>query len=331
MGSRVFIWGGALLANGSERQDGSIYDPATDTWTPISTTNAPAARVGATCAWNGTVVLVFGGGDLAASQDLNTGGRYNPSTDSWQTTAVSGAPPARRRAFTAWSGTRFVVFGGENKSGAAMKDALRYDPAFDSWDPKAAGAPSGATGQATSLVGGDMLVFGGFAASELSTLDAFSVSTNAWSSPSNTNPPTARSGAFAAAAGTKWVVWGGASASTPKGDGNRYDAAGKSWLGAMSATNAPSARRIQNFRTGWALSAGAMAVAIVAGRGVSDTFEKNGGLYDVSADAWTAIPAWPSGANHEWGAAAMTDAELVVWSGLDGTTITSTGERWLRP
>src|SRR5262249_15859507 len=48
-----------------------------DTWTATTLTNAPAARAGHTAVWTGSEMIVWGGGDD------NTGGRYNPSTDTW--------------------------------------------------------------------------------------------------------------------------------------------------------------------------------------------------------------------------------------------------------
>src|SRR5262249_8747215 len=56
-----------------------------DTWTPTSTTNAPEARVIHTAVWIGSEMIVWGGEDVSGGV-LNTGGRYNPSTDSWTAT-----------------------------------------------------------------------------------------------------------------------------------------------------------------------------------------------------------------------------------------------------
>ena len=74
-----------------------------DTWTATSTTNAPSARPGHTAVWTGSEMIVWGGFNLrqigAATQiygsTLNTGGRYNPGTDSWSATSITDAPAAR--------------------------------------------------------------------------------------------------------------------------------------------------------------------------------------------------------------------------------------------
>jgi len=55
--------------------------PNTDSWIATTTANAPSARAGHTASLDGTEMIVWGG---ANDMDvLNTGGRYNPNTDSW--------------------------------------------------------------------------------------------------------------------------------------------------------------------------------------------------------------------------------------------------------
>ncbi len=65
----------------------TISDTATgcipDTWTATTTNNAPDARYGHTAVWTGTEMIVWGG--FAGGMNLNTGGRYDPSSDSWGT------------------------------------------------------------------------------------------------------------------------------------------------------------------------------------------------------------------------------------------------------
>ena len=74
--------------------DGECAD---DTWTATTTTNAPTARVGHTAVWTGSEMIIWGGDfcDFTCHR-LNTGGRYNPSTDSWTATSTTNAPSDRR-------------------------------------------------------------------------------------------------------------------------------------------------------------------------------------------------------------------------------------------
>ena len=43
---------------------------------------------------------------------LNTGGRYNPGTDSWTATSTTNAPAARYVHTAVWTGSEMIVWGG---------------------------------------------------------------------------------------------------------------------------------------------------------------------------------------------------------------------------
>jgi N-acetylneuraminic acid mutarotase len=61
-GSKMIVWGGKEQNSGERNvNDGAAYDPATDTWTPISTTNAPEARWGHVAVWSNIGMIVWGG------------------------------------------------------------------------------------------------------------------------------------------------------------------------------------------------------------------------------------------------------------------------------
>src|SRR5262249_19244092 len=60
-----------------------------DQWTPTTTSDAPTGRSDHTGVWTGGEMIVWGGsGDTGFS---NTGGRYNPSTNSWTATTTTNA------------------------------------------------------------------------------------------------------------------------------------------------------------------------------------------------------------------------------------------------
>jgi len=99
-GSEMIVWGGGFNTGGR-------YDPYTDTWTATSTTNAPDARSGHTAVWTGSEMIVWGGGDIDFNGEefsLNTGGRYDPATDSWTATSTTSAPARQRENFIPPSG-----------------------------------------------------------------------------------------------------------------------------------------------------------------------------------------------------------------------------------
>src|SRR5438067_7410575 len=83
-----------------------------DTWTPTSLTNAPAARSAHTAVWTGSEMIVWGGSN---GTPLNTGGRYNPSTDTWTPTSIGVNTPVGRYSHTAvWTGSEMIVWGGRS-------------------------------------------------------------------------------------------------------------------------------------------------------------------------------------------------------------------------
>ena len=55
-------------------------------------------------------MIVWGGGNNGGY--LNSGGRYNPSTDSWIATSITDAPAARNFHTAVWTGTEMIVWGG---------------------------------------------------------------------------------------------------------------------------------------------------------------------------------------------------------------------------
>ena len=67
--------------SGAALNDGSIYTPATLSWTPMTNLAVPSTRWSALSAWTGTEFLVWGGSTAGGVRD--TGARFNPSTTLW--------------------------------------------------------------------------------------------------------------------------------------------------------------------------------------------------------------------------------------------------------
>ncbi len=111
-GAEMFVWGGA--DNSSVFNTGGRYTPGTDSWTATNTVNAPAARDLHTAVWTGSEMIVWGGGDrVITGNDFNTGGRYNPGTNSWTATTTTNAPLARDSQTVVWTGAEMIVWGGD--------------------------------------------------------------------------------------------------------------------------------------------------------------------------------------------------------------------------
>ena len=87
-------------------------------------------------------MIVWGGYD--GSNNLNTGGRYNPSTDSWTATSTTNAPTGRDHHTAVWTGSEMIVWGGVN--GFYLNTGGRYNPSTDSWTATSTtNAPTGRT------------------------------------------------------------------------------------------------------------------------------------------------------------------------------------------
>ena len=160
-GNKMIIWGGSIVTGGSgSTNTGGIYDSVTDAWTTISTVNAPSNRGCVNGVWTGSKFIVWGGciNPNSSGGGLNTGGIYDPSTDTWTTTSMTNVPTARVDNVTVWTGSRMIVFGGTVASGSSSSGGI-YDPSTDSWTTlNVTNAPTNAVNGVWT--GSKMLVWG---------------------------------------------------------------------------------------------------------------------------------------------------------------------------
>ena len=117
------------------------YNPSTNSWQVVSPVGAPAGRWAHTAIWTGTEMIVWGGELDAALNDTNTGGRYDPATDTWTLTSLNLGVPSERRNHTAvWTGSEMIVWGGDRFPFPLFLDTgARYNPATST------GRPAGGT------------------------------------------------------------------------------------------------------------------------------------------------------------------------------------------
>ncbi len=137
-GSEMIVWGGlaGFYVSFHEANTGGRYAPATDTWSPLSTIGAPTPRIDHVAIWTGSRMVVWGGRQLLSSNVFfDTGGRYDPVTDSWTPTSTVGAPSPRVPLVAVWTGSRTVVWGDAYTFAGATGSGGRYDPVADSWSP----------------------------------------------------------------------------------------------------------------------------------------------------------------------------------------------------
>src|SRR5438046_6659989 len=91
----------------------------------------------------------------------NTGGRYNPSTDSWTATSTINAPAARGSHTAVWTGSEMIVWGGWNGS-SYLNTGGRYNPSTDGWTATSlTNAPVGRSQHTAVWTGSQMILWGG--------------------------------------------------------------------------------------------------------------------------------------------------------------------------
>ena len=159
-GEQMLIWGGEYAASPlpAPINRGWTYSPASDTWQimgPAPTVDdsynliadaaAPQGRSGHSAVWTGTQMLIWGGID-ATGQPLSDGGRYDPSSDSWQPSSVVDAPAASAVAKAVWTDSTMLVWNGgqpelETMVGEPMRRIYlhRYEPVADLWSSSQSG------------------------------------------------------------------------------------------------------------------------------------------------------------------------------------------------
>ncbi len=214
-GSKMIIWGGRdNTYNGRYVglfNDGFLYDPRTDTWSgPISTINAPSARVLHSAVWTGTEMIVWGG--FSVTSQLGDGGRYNPTLDKWFPIETNGAPSARDGHFAAWTGTEMLIWGGENSAGR-LNTGKRYHPGPNTWGSalSTVGAPTGRAGGASVWTGSEMIVWGGISNEEvISNIGGrYDPVSDTWQSTTLTDALSRRRSNHGVWVGGEMIVWGG--------------------------------------------------------------------------------------------------------------------------
>jgi N-acetylneuraminic acid mutarotase len=259
----MVVWGGYDYASGTYKNDGGIYDPATDKWKAMAA--APSTIVGRSqmsVVWSTTTseMIVWGGySSSCSSYACVDGAAYDPAKDSWRT--LVGAPIAGRwKATAVWTGSEMIIWGGAAGSSTSypspvFKDGARFDPKTNVWTkfPDPAVDLDGRLDNAGVWTGKELLIYGGFGAYISPTYGkrngARYIPGGSWTTitaplDSDLATPTRFAMASWYAGGKLWV-WAGGNGSSSSGiavaGGATYDPATDKWA-SMDVTDAPTAR-----------------------------------------------------------------------------------------
>jgi len=300
--------------------DGGTWSPCLnpkdypDFWTETSTANAPLGRRSHSAVWTGSLMVVWGGYN---GSYLNSGGRYDPATDSWTATSLSNVPEARRYHTAVWTESSMTIWGGYN--GNYLNSGGRYDPATDTWAATSlTNVPQARSYHTAVWTGSAMIVWGGEGSgiSYLNTGGRYDPATDTWTATSLINAPAARRDHTAVWTGSEMIVWGGFSYTAPTCQslktGGRYDPAGNSWT-ATPLANAPERRR--NHTAVWTGS----EMIVWGGEYYPTCYDyyplNTGGRYDPAANSWTATSLTNAPTARVGHSAVWTGSSMIIWGG----------------
>jgi N-acetylneuraminic acid mutarotase len=330
-GEKMIVFGG-VWDNGFDKfrlATGGRYDPITDTWTPTSSTaNGPTFRIGHRAVWTGNEMIVWGGSD-AAFDAFASGARYDPLTDSWRQTSLTGAPEGRGGHAQVWTGDEMLVWGGDHRifnSSRPLNTGGRYDPVSDTWCnitevgvPQARALPSGV------WTGNRMIVWGGaIPGGTTNSGGSYDPASDTWAPISTTGAPEGRYFHAAVWTSDRMIVWGGDTGTATAGydTGGVYDPATDNWR-PTSLAGAPSAR----FGHAWTWTGEELVVFSGAACLYCPPF-RSGGRYDPVHDSWTPTselnaPAGSLGYRGIW-----TGREMIVYGPQGGGRYDPASDTW---
>jgi N-acetylneuraminic acid mutarotase len=254
-----------------------------------------------------------------------TGGRYNPSTDSWTATSIAHAPVARFSYPAVWSGTEMIIWGGFD-GGSYFNTGGRYNPGTNSWTATTvANAPIARFSHTAVWTGSEMIVWGGFGSNlaVLNTGGRYNPRTDTWTATSTTNAPTARELHTAIWTGSDMIVWSGYTNTNPAwvNTGGRYNPSTDTWV-ATNTTNAPGSR---DYHT--AVWTGSEMIVWGGLGGLFHNPLNTGGKYNPRTDTWIATSTTNAPTGRRLHTAVWTGSEMIVWGG-QGLDAVNTGGRY---
>jgi N-acetylneuraminic acid mutarotase len=203
-GTEMIVWG---------YSGGGAYNPTTNSWRNVSTTNVPAARRDHRSVWTGSKMIIWGGFSTdSSSSALNTGGCYDPTTNTWNTITTSGAPSPRAFHSAVWTGSEMLVWGGVTAptGGSFFSDGAKYNPISNTWTSIASDTLIPRAWHSAVWTGSNMIIWGGGdSINRYPNGRIYDPVINTWSTILGLGTPIARTDHSAVWTGGEMIVYGG--------------------------------------------------------------------------------------------------------------------------
>lgn len=235
-GTEMLVWGGdchsGTYCSSSQRsqiaQSGARYNPSTNSWTTMSTTNAPynAGESMSSSLSSQTTkgIGVWSGSEfISVSNNGNTNvliKKYNPSSNSW-TNLTAPSFSIKLSSKYVWTGSKLIIF--SQRDSASISYGGIYDYSADSWTEIVPDTTLGSphvslaaikdseavwTGTEVILIGGGMNNCEGFSAGRYKGV-RYNPTSGKWNLLNNVNAPFGQHGSQANWINGKLYVYGG--------------------------------------------------------------------------------------------------------------------------
>ena len=330
----MIVWGGTGAAG--ELNSGARYNPATDTWTAMTMTNAPGPRRGHAAVWTGTAMVIWAGYDSGIGNWRNDAASYDPATDTWTALPGGGAPSARSRFAYAWDAaqTELIIFAGWTAGGGItlVNDASRLVPGMP-WQGTTGSGLSAryylhgfmtGVGAATRFIAwGGEVGNGG----TLQTGARYNPANDTWAAMTNVGRPTARSRYMGVSTGNNVIFWGGWDGGAVRSDGALYDPVADSWTTLGGGPGGFLARSVATAvwtGTEMVVFGGADDPTYPGGT----VFFNDTAAYATLSNTWRSISPTNAPSVRADHTAVWSGTEMIVWGGTsNGVAVRADGAR----
>jgi N-acetylneuraminic acid mutarotase len=251
--------------------------------------------------------------------------------DDWQFTG--GGPSGRAFHTAVWTGSRMVVWGGDNGDNLGLNTGSMFDPVANSWTATTlTGAPSARHHHSAVWTTNRMIVWGGEAGvanpyiGTGSSFDPAGAGGGTWTAISAFGAPSARSRHTAVWTGTYMIIWGGIGATPTAGTrvntGARYrPTPNDDWASTLQDASTPAART--EHTAVWIQNA-----MVVWGGYNGTTVLNTGGKYNANFDSWSATPVSAFAPERSRHSAVSTDFQMLIFGGFNGADEVNTAAKY---
>lgn len=234
------------------------------------------------------------------------------NANTWASLSTTGAPSARVDHAVVWTGSKMIVWGGNNGSTDLGTGGL-YDPTTNSWTPMTtASAPSPRSAMTSVWTGSKMIIFGGGLLDDVTYFNnggMYDPNSDIWIATDTASAPAKRRWTTAVWTGSRMVLWGG---NSTVGGGVRLYTGGvfnpqmNLWT-AITTTGAPPQR--DSHAAVWT----GTEMLVWGGWGGGPL--NSGGLYNPTTDNWTLISTTNAPAPRWNTSMVWAGNKAIVWGG----------------